>query len=85
MSGSEKGASMDAALMFKGYNEPVSIQAPPADQVGELPKGTTELRTIWKLGGQHVVWSLPKTAGRRQVPQSLATEGSTSCGRPAQV
>ncbi|MET8004976.1 LppX_LprAFG lipoprotein [Nonomuraea glycinis] len=41
MSGSEKGASMDAALMFKGYNEPVSIQAPPADQVGELPKGTT--------------------------------------------
>ena len=41
MSGSEKGASMDAALMFKGYNEPVNIQAPPADQVGELPKGTT--------------------------------------------
>ena len=33
--------SMDAALMFKGYNEPVSIQAPPADQVGELPKSTT--------------------------------------------
>ncbi|GGP10672.1 LppX_LprAFG lipoprotein [Nonomuraea glycinis] len=41
MSGSEKDASMDATLMFKGYNEPVSIQAPPADQVGELPKGTT--------------------------------------------
>lgn len=41
MSGSEKNASMDATLMFKGYNEPVSIQAPPADQVGELPKGTT--------------------------------------------
>jgi LppX_LprAFG lipoprotein len=41
MSGSEKGATMDAALMFKGYNQPVNIQAPPADQVGELPKGTT--------------------------------------------
>jgi hypothetical protein len=41
MNGSEKGATMDAALMFKGYNEPVNIQAPPADQVGELPKGTT--------------------------------------------
>jgi hypothetical protein len=41
MNGSEKGATMDAALMFKGYNEPVNIQAPPADQVGELPKNTT--------------------------------------------
>ncbi len=41
MNGSEKGATLDAALMFKGYNEPVNIQAPPADQVGELPKNTT--------------------------------------------
>jgi hypothetical protein len=41
MNGSEKGATMDAALMFKGYNQPVNIQAPPADQVGELPKQTT--------------------------------------------
>jgi hypothetical protein len=32
---------MDAALMFKGYNQPVNIQAPPADQVGELPENTT--------------------------------------------
>ncbi|WP_336216849.1 DUF1396 domain-containing protein [Nonomuraea sp. LPB2021202275-12-8] len=41
MSGAEAGGTMDAALMFKGFNEPVDIQAPPADQVGELPKGTT--------------------------------------------
>ncbi|WP_246645796.1 LppX_LprAFG lipoprotein [Nonomuraea ceibae] len=41
MSGSKDGGTMDAALMFKGFNEPVDIQAPPADQVGELPKGTT--------------------------------------------
>lgn len=41
MSGAEQGGSMDATLMFKGFNEPVDIDAPPADQVGELPKNTT--------------------------------------------
>lgn len=41
LSGAKEGGTLDATLMFKGYNEPVDIQAPPADQVGELPKGTT--------------------------------------------
>ncbi|MFG1941680.1 LppX_LprAFG lipoprotein [Nonomuraea sp. NPDC048826] len=41
MSGAKEGGKLDATLMFKGYNEPVDIQAPAADQVGELPKGTT--------------------------------------------
>ncbi|MEV4562310.1 LppX_LprAFG lipoprotein [Nonomuraea sp. NPDC049419] len=41
LNGSKDGATLDATLFFKGFNEPVSIQAPPADQVGELPKGTT--------------------------------------------
>ncbi|MET8869206.1 LppX_LprAFG lipoprotein [Nonomuraea sp. NPDC004580] len=41
LNGSKDGATLDATLFFKGFNEPVSIQAPPADQVGELPKDTT--------------------------------------------
>ncbi|MGV9301738.1 LppX_LprAFG lipoprotein [Nonomuraea sp. NPDC003727] len=40
MSGDEKGAKFNANLFFKGFNEPVSIAAPPADQVGEFPKNT---------------------------------------------
>ncbi|MBF8193861.1 LppX_LprAFG lipoprotein [Nonomuraea sp. K274] len=42
MSGGKEGATLDATLFFKGYNEPVNIAAPPADQVGDLPRnGTT--------------------------------------------
>lgn len=41
MSGAEEGGSLDATLLFKGFNETVDIQAPPADQVGELPKDAT--------------------------------------------
>ncbi len=32
------GETFKAAMLFKSFNEPVSIEAPPADQVGELPK-----------------------------------------------
>jgi hypothetical protein len=42
LSGAEGEASANATLLFKGFNEPVNIQAPPADQVGELPKTTTD-------------------------------------------
>ncbi|MEU6996762.1 LppX_LprAFG lipoprotein [Nonomuraea sp. NPDC046570] len=41
MSGAQEGATFNASLFFKGFNEPVTIEAPPADQVGELPKNTT--------------------------------------------
>ncbi|GGO67946.1 LppX_LprAFG lipoprotein [Nonomuraea cavernae] len=41
LSGAKEGATLNATLFFKGFNEPVKIEAPPADQVGELPKGTT--------------------------------------------
>jgi hypothetical protein len=41
LNGSKDGATLDATLFFKGFNEAVNIAAPPADQVGELPKGTT--------------------------------------------
>ncbi|MFC4117402.1 LppX_LprAFG lipoprotein [Nonomuraea zeae] len=41
LNGSKEGATLDATLFFKGFNEAVKIDAPPADQVGELPKGTT--------------------------------------------
>ncbi|MEW9554382.1 LppX_LprAFG lipoprotein [Nonomuraea sp. NPDC050783] len=41
LKGQEQGATLDATLFFKDFNKPVTIQAPPADQVGELPKGTT--------------------------------------------
>jgi hypothetical protein len=39
LKGADQGAALDATLFFKGFNEPVEIKAPPADQVGELPKG----------------------------------------------
>lgn len=35
--GSDEG-SVEATMLFKGFNEPVDITAPPADQVGDLPK-----------------------------------------------
>ncbi|MGW0807490.1 LppX_LprAFG lipoprotein [Nonomuraea sp. NPDC002799] len=41
LNGAKEGATLDATLFFKGFNEQVKIEAPPADQVGELPKGTT--------------------------------------------
>jgi hypothetical protein len=41
LNGSKEGATLDATLFFKGFNEAVSIQAPAADQIGELPKPTT--------------------------------------------
>ncbi|WP_246064212.1 LppX_LprAFG lipoprotein [Nonomuraea longispora] len=41
LNGSKEGGTLDATLFFKGFNEPVAIEAPPADQVGELPKGKT--------------------------------------------
>ncbi|MFI7104683.1 DUF1396 domain-containing protein [Nonomuraea sp. NPDC050227] len=40
LNGSKEGATLDATLLFKGFNEPVKVEAPPADQVGELPKTT---------------------------------------------
>jgi LppX_LprAFG lipoprotein len=41
LNGAKQGSTLDATLLFKGFNEPVSIEAPPADQVGELPRNTT--------------------------------------------
>ncbi|HEX4811971.1 MAG TPA: LppX_LprAFG lipoprotein, partial [Nonomuraea sp.] len=41
LNGQKEGNKLDATLFFKDFNKPVSIEAPPADQVGELPKGTT--------------------------------------------
>jgi hypothetical protein len=41
LNGQKEGGTLDATLFFKDFNKPVTIEAPPADQVGELPKGTT--------------------------------------------
>ncbi|MFS1302818.1 LppX_LprAFG lipoprotein [Streptosporangium longisporum] len=41
LSGSEKDATFNLTALFKGFNEPVEITAPPADQVDDLPKGRT--------------------------------------------
>ncbi|MEU7749763.1 LppX_LprAFG lipoprotein [Nonomuraea sp. NPDC049158] len=41
LNGAKEDATLDATLLFKGFNEAVNIQTPPADQIGELPKGTT--------------------------------------------
>ncbi|MFC4057698.1 LppX_LprAFG lipoprotein [Planomonospora corallina] len=38
LSGSEEGATFTMAVHFADFNEPVTITAPPADQVGDLPK-----------------------------------------------
>ncbi|GAA4179780.1 lipoprotein [Streptosporangium oxazolinicum] len=38
LSGSEKDATFNLTALFKGFNEPVEITAPPADQVGDLPE-----------------------------------------------
>ncbi|GHE31099.1 hypothetical protein GCM10017673_37400 [Streptosporangium violaceochromogenes] len=37
LSGSEQGVTFNLAAALKGFNEPVQIVAPPADQVGVLP------------------------------------------------
>ncbi|GGK54888.1 hypothetical protein Ppa06_12560 [Planomonospora parontospora subsp. parontospora] len=42
LSGTEQGASFTMAAHFQGFNEPVTIAAPPADQVGDLPKDLGE-------------------------------------------
>ncbi|MET9065514.1 LppX_LprAFG lipoprotein [Streptosporangium sandarakinum] len=36
MSGSEQGTTFNATVLFKNFNEPVQVAAPPADQVEEL-------------------------------------------------
>ncbi|MER5647219.1 LppX_LprAFG lipoprotein [Streptosporangium sp. NPDC002524] len=38
LSGTEKEATFNLTAFFKGFNEPVEITAPPADQVGDLPE-----------------------------------------------
>jgi hypothetical protein len=38
LNGSRDGSTLNAALMFKGFNEAVNIEAPPADEIGEMPK-----------------------------------------------
>ncbi|MFI0417616.1 DUF1396 domain-containing protein [Spongiactinospora sp. 9N601] len=38
MSGSAEGGTFNATMLFKGYNEPVEISAPPASEVGEIPQ-----------------------------------------------
>ncbi|MBX6387111.1 MAG: DUF1396 domain-containing protein [Microbispora sp.] len=39
LSGGKAGeGSIKATVLFKAFNEPVSIEAPPADQVGEVPQ-----------------------------------------------
>lgn len=38
LNGAKEGATLNAVLFFKGFNQPVTIETPPADQVGELPK-----------------------------------------------
>ncbi|MCG5217123.1 LolA-like protein [Streptosporangium soli] len=40
MSGEAERGSFNATMMFKGFNEPVEIAAPPAAEVGELPETT---------------------------------------------
>ncbi|WP_240197572.1 LppX_LprAFG lipoprotein [Nonomuraea lactucae] len=40
LSGAKEGATLNATLFFKDFDKPVNIEAPPADQVGELPKPT---------------------------------------------
>lgn len=45
LSGEAHEGSFDATMLFTGFNEPVEISAPPADQVGELPERTGDAPT----------------------------------------
>lgn len=45
LSGEAHEGSFDATMLFTGFNEPVEINAPPADQVGELPERTGDAPT----------------------------------------
>ncbi|WP_030923993.1 LppX_LprAFG lipoprotein [Streptosporangium amethystogenes] len=38
LGGSEQDVTFSLTALFKGFNEPVEITAPPADQVGDLPE-----------------------------------------------
>ncbi|MFC0864690.1 DUF1396 domain-containing protein [Sphaerimonospora cavernae] len=38
LSGEQKEGAFAATMLFKAFNEPVEIKAPPADQVGDLPQ-----------------------------------------------
>ncbi|WP_433372534.1 LppX_LprAFG lipoprotein [Streptosporangium sp. CA-115845] len=38
LGGSEQDVTFSLTAFFKGFNEPVEITAPPADQVGDLPE-----------------------------------------------
>ncbi|MBB2909419.1 hypothetical protein FHS43_000665 [Streptosporangium becharense] len=38
LSGAEQGTAFNLTANFKGFNEPVEITAPPAEQVSELPE-----------------------------------------------
>lgn len=38
LNGAKEGSTLNVTLFFKGYNEPVNIETPPADQVGEMPQ-----------------------------------------------
>ncbi|GIH69614.1 LolA-like protein [Sphaerimonospora thailandensis] len=38
LSGEQKEGAFAATMIFKAFNEPVEIKAPPADQVGDLPQ-----------------------------------------------
>ncbi|WP_326635501.1 LppX_LprAFG lipoprotein [Streptosporangium sp. NBC_01755] len=38
LGGSERDVTFNLTAFFKGFNEPVEITAPPADQVGDLPE-----------------------------------------------
>jgi hypothetical protein len=39
MNGAADGGTFKAALQFTSFNEAAPVTAPPADQVGEMPKG----------------------------------------------
>jgi hypothetical protein len=38
LNGDAEGGTFTVTMTFKGFNEPVEISAPPADQVGDLPQ-----------------------------------------------
>jgi len=42
MSGTAGEGSISTTMQFRAFNEQVNISEPPADQVGELPKGGTD-------------------------------------------
>ncbi|MFC6080297.1 LppX_LprAFG lipoprotein [Sphaerisporangium aureirubrum] len=51
MNGAAEGGTFKATMQFTSFNQAAEVTAPPADQVGELPKGLGDAGGTGTIGG----------------------------------